>query len=917
MVLGPACEDATFSTAAITSRYSKDIHVSYAASSPLLSEVEHFPLFYSSVPSYTTYNKAIYSIMKLYSWWNIGVVNQEERHYTVALENLANFFNIQNMDSKSDSDSNANIVTTLALNFFLGQRSPLVINTRIFVAMVPENQAAAVMCAAFRYGMIGENYQWILLGDYKDGWWMNKENRTLGINREHKLQCSQDDMLQAVESILILSHHQQISSPEVRDTFSDRHLTFWKEFESMVGQSNFVDSYQSRWATRVASTYDAVWSIAHAMKRVLVRDGDVTGEGNPNSTEGANRSPIIMDSTSINSNSNRGLSIRQTTATFNAAMEMTDFEGISGRINFNNSSHTQREPVTYISQMQSGIMVPVGIHLGSSDSTNLTFYGNDLTWQGNSLPRDRPIRTLKRISLWLVCVMLVISALGLILCIITLVINWIYRKHKVIKASSPYINFIIVSGCICGYLSIYFMSVGNLDVNMNIPSRAYPFLCNIRPWLLSFAFTLAFGALFAKTFRIYLIFKDPFKKKLPFKDHTLFAMLGFFLAYDIVVLVVWAIVNPLSLSEEIVNSNPAEFTEEQYFYCVPTRKGGVLTSFILWIFLVTLPKALLLIFGVFLVIRTSKIKAIFFRDAKFTGIAIFGFVVACTFGVPTSFITMFFFQQNLTYIAATSTILTCCFLVLGMVFIPKFLLLQKYRKKVPTRVLLGLNPSFHVHRNARTDYIRRTARKPKPKQSVSLINLFAKKETLNCSPTFAIHSSKACTSQHKPSTVGHSNNLTNCQSLASHRCSGYEEVVQPGKLKENQENLGTLEGWWEPAFEDESDRAAITVQEAFVCFDGYEAIIYTLVDTKQDRMLSDSNSSADNNPAREDEALEISPSSMSTSMPSYVFEDKYIDSGDSRNHVPYFQYFSVDGESTSPRQAVKLNRSVTFCQSSV
>lgn len=113
------------------------------------------------------------------------------------------------------------------------------------------------------------------------------------------------------------------------------------------------------------------------------------------------------------------------------------------------------------------------------------------------------------------------------------------------------------------------------------------------------------------------------------------------------------------------------------------------------------PKALLLAFGVFLVVQTGRIKAKFFRDAKFTGIAIFSFVMACGVGVPVAFFSMFLFQEDLGYIMATGTILICSYVILLMVFVPKFILLRRFKNVIPSAILLGLNPSFRIRKPVR------------------------------------------------------------------------------------------------------------------------------------------------------------------------------------------------------------------------
>lgn len=297
--------------------------------------------------------------------------------------------------------------------------------------------------------------------------------------------------------------------------------------------------------------------------------------------------------------------------------------------------------------------------------------------------------------LWMVCSMLVVATLGMVLVTSVIIVNCIYRKHKVIKASSPYLNFVIALGCALGFISVIFLS---LDYSSRkISTRAYPFLCNVRPWLLSIGFTLAFGTIFVKMWRIYVIFRNPWTKKRPYKDHVLFGVVAALLIFDLIALILWRILSPLSL-EKVKELDSGSFIENEYVYCVSLDSNRSNVPYFIWIGIIIFPKTILLLFGIFLVIQTRKIKAKFFRDSKFTGIAIFGFVMTCGVGVPGAFFSMFFLEPDLGYLMATGTIEICSFLILVMVFVPKFILLKKYKNKIPSALLVGLNPSFRIQK---------------------------------------------------------------------------------------------------------------------------------------------------------------------------------------------------------------------------
>ena len=81
-------------------------------------------------------------------------------------------------------------------------------------------------------------------------------------------------------------------------------------------------------------------------------------------------------------------------------------------------------------------------------------------------------------------------------------------------------------------------------------------------WILCLGFTLAFGSMFSKTWRVHSIFtnirmdKKAIKVRSPFtvtrhssQDSKLYAMVGVLLLLDIIVLTLWAIISPFTVTK--------------------------------------------------------------------------------------------------------------------------------------------------------------------------------------------------------------------------------------------------------------------------------------------------------------------------------------------------------------------------------
>ena len=131
--------------------------------------------------------------------------------------------------------------------------------------------------------------------------------------------------------------------------------------------------------------------------------------------------------------------------------------------------------------------------------------------------------------------------------------------------SSPYLNNLIIVGCLFSYTSIYFL--GEFDgfyikkiclvnefgcccfflLQIYLVSFEFKLTIQIRQWLLTIGFTLAFGAMFSKTYRVHAILTNATLTKKVIKDYKLFGIVIFLLMIDIIILVSWQVFDPLKI----------------------------------------------------------------------------------------------------------------------------------------------------------------------------------------------------------------------------------------------------------------------------------------------------------------------------------------------------------------------------------
>ena len=82
--------------------------------------------------------------------------------------------------------------------------------------------------------------------------------------------------------------------------------------------------------------------------------------------------------------------------------------------------------------------------------------------------------------------------------------------HRLVKLGTPYVDVMIIAGAVVSYTIVILFGVDENVASYTIVDG----LCHTRIWLLSIGFSLLYGTIFAKTWKIYYTFnrtKSDFK----------------------------------------------------------------------------------------------------------------------------------------------------------------------------------------------------------------------------------------------------------------------------------------------------------------------------------------------------------------------------------------------------------------------
>ncbi|KAK7466024.1 hypothetical protein BaRGS_00037425 [Batillaria attramentaria] len=447
----------------------------------------------------------------------------------------------------------------------------------------------------YRQGMYGEKYVYMLPGWAGGGFWRSD-------SFDSQYNCTANQLTAALEN-----------------HFSMNYLSYTSDNTSVLGMTvkEFRDAMMERAGQSTeysAFAFDAMFSIAQVLHMA-------------STDRGLNLSDFSYDNTNFSS-------------IFVEDLQQLKTSGISGPVEFDEKGG--RLGISVLRQMQDGVRIQVGQMEPRGETLDLDSF-TPILWPGDRIPRDGALRSRRAdfLPLEASVPISVLAGTGLLVALTFLAANFRFRNLRYIKLSSPTMNNVVSLGCGLGYISVILYS---LDGRL-LSHHEFGIMCNLRLVVLCVAYSLAFGALFFKTWRVHRIMANKRLEKIRMKDRHLLAWLLGLVALDILFVSLWAAIDPLHRATSTL-------TEEYWLGAMLVYKG------------------LLLLFGLFLAWETRKIQVEALNDSKYIGMCVYNMAVVCIVGVPVSFLI------NNDYYVGNYAI-SCLFIILGdtitlcFVFVPK------------------------------------------------------------------------------------------------------------------------------------------------------------------------------------------------------------------------------------------------------
>ncbi|XP_062553240.1 gamma-aminobutyric acid type B receptor subunit 2 [Armigeres subalbatus] len=621
MVLGSACSEVTESLAKVVP-YWNIVQVSFGSTSPALSDRREFPLFYRTVAPDSSHNPARIAFIKHFGWDTVATFSENEEGHSLAVNDLVTDLEL------------ANITCAVTISFaetdFKEQLKLLRDkDIRVIIGSFSHEIAPKVFCEAYNLGMFGAEYAWILQDTHISFWWL-----------EQNTACPLAILLRAVENVLFVSSYNSIvgMGTALSGLTNDIFLRKLAEMNVTEPVSQFAPQ-----------TYDAVWAIALALR-------------------GAERTWTQLPHV------NRTRLAHYDYTRFDIAKELLSqfdslkFNGISGPVSFVGAD---RVGTTSFHQIQNGGLQLIAFYHPKNSSMD---FGcpkcGTVQWESGQVPIAKRVLRLRvdTISPFAFYMVVVLSMVGIGLSLLFLGLNLRFRKLKAIKLSSPKLSTITVTGCILVYMATILLGLDHSTLPWS--SVTFSSICMSRIYFLSAGFSLAFGSMFAKTFRVYRLFTHSAgglcRDKI-LRDTQLISVIGALLLLDACVVSFWMAADPLErhLHNLTLEISPTDRTVV-YLPQVELCRSRHYES---WLGTLYTYKGLLLLVGVYMAWQTRNVKIPALNDSQYIGISVYSVVITSASVVVLA--NLLYEKVTLAFVITAGFILISTTATLCLLFLPK------------------------------------------------------------------------------------------------------------------------------------------------------------------------------------------------------------------------------------------------------
>ena len=252
------------------------------------------------------------------------------------------------------------------------------------------------------------------------------------------------------------------------------------------------------------------------------------------------------------------------------------------------------------------------------------------------------------------------------------ILNIIYRDYKPIKASSPWLNHLIFTGCYLIEISNTMLVVTQTETyKKSFRSDIKEHIFNIFPWFLSTGITLIIGTVFVKTLRLHRIYIESKRLSLANMTYMNNKPLGgsviLLVCVDLLICLIWT----TAVRLKITTVRKIQLLQGDKFPVVLMYDSFLSRFLIYWLIVLIIPKVVLTLGSFVLALLTRFNMAL--KEFKTRNVVIFVYLLTATSGLvlPAYFATVYEASVD----TNISVMIICVFLHLSVYICVFFLLL--------------------------------------------------------------------------------------------------------------------------------------------------------------------------------------------------------------------------------------------------
>ena len=602
-IIGPGCSEAALAVAALISDNKTSlIQIAPSATSPSLTDTSLYPNTFRPIVSALGFVNFQLSLIKRKNYLHIGALYEISRAYQSTV--YAHF-------ERTVVEKGVKLKSFGVLDSYFPLKE-FRSRIRIIFVFASTDLARQLLCAAIIEGLLYPDYQFIFSNRRPSDFNTN----VLFIKDGVRFSCNEMEMTQATRGMVFTKF--RLTRQDRENTMTDAGISYNQFSERYEKEREYhlqlIDQKESINTSHHSNYFDATWALALSLNNSL---------------------PHLEE---------MGLSLSNYTYQMPEITEIVkeeilnlSFEGMRGRVQFSKETHDGAE-VTIIDIYQVSESNNYGLigYLDPLNGPDIELFENASLISGYF---DRKPHISVGITITVVVTFLFVATLS---CQIA---NIVWRNHKNVKATSPKLNHLIFLGCYISLVApiVYTNIFVFMDVTVTAKSNVLVSVhCSALQWSCTMMYSLVFGTLCAKRWRIHRIFNSFRATPVKYVSDSILIPISLFpLVIDVVMNILWNSIDPW------------QFNVEQ---SICQTKNEVV-----WAICVAIPKVVLTVIVLYLAIATRRVHKKEFKQTKSINILIYSLVILTGIFLP-----IFFILQTATSRTSSKWLATISYLIFCM-----------------------------------------------------------------------------------------------------------------------------------------------------------------------------------------------------------------------------------------------------------